>query len=127
MGELFVTMCVLAKGGAIHRNVSSSGAVDIVMQLGQHFFPIDVKVCSYCQGGRNKTKSWKAGGMNKVPDYVYPVLVEPVGGTDFQQWKIRWAMKSGQTRNTNNIQWRCPPGLQNLWDKDFQPITDHTT
>lgn len=124
MGELFVSLCVMAKGGQVLRNQSPNGAVDLVLRLGMELYPIDVKVASVGKGGRNKTECW-AINSGIVPSWVYPVMVIPEGGLDFQQWKARWVLASGQTMRVREKSWRCPPGLENFWSKSFS-LFDYT-
>ena len=116
MGELFVSLCVMSKGGQVLRNLSPSGAVDLAIRFGSILIPIDVKVASWGVGGRAGKKSWQAN-ISKVPEYVFPVIVLPEGGTDFQQWQVRWAHASF---NNKSGKFRCPPGMEDFWTKNFK-------
>ncbi len=117
MGELFVCLCVMAKGGQVLRNQSPNGSVDLAVAFGPSMFPVDVKVCSWAKGGRKGEHSWRPN-ISGVPDYVYPVIVIPEGDTDFQQWQVRW---SHSNNNSRSGKFRCPPGLENFWSKNFTP------
>ena len=110
IAEMYVMLIAQWKGAKVHRNVSCVGNTDIVLQIEDEYYPIDVKLA---QNGKNRngSSSWRATQASEVKLPVYPVIVEPQG--DIMAWKIRWKA----TYNSPHAPPHCPPGLENFWSK----------
>tara|TARA_Y100000289_G_C3913747_1_gene146189 strand:+ start:419 stop:748 length:330 start_codon:yes stop_codon:yes gene_type:complete len=103
------------KGAKVHHNVSCVGNTDMVLQVGDQYIPVDVKLA------RVNTKNtgracWRASCASKVKHPVYPVVVIPEG--DIMDWKIRW---NNQTAARNSPP-HCPPGLEDFWSKSYTNV-----
>lgn len=105
IAEMYVMLIAQWKGAKIHRNVSCVGNTDMVLQVENEYYPIDVKLSRW----HSRDKRFNCGNVHAVKPPVYPVIVIPDG--DIMDWNIRWKNVSSSRYSPPY----CPPGLENFW------------
>ena len=89
-------MCkALERGAEVFKNISCVGKVDMRIDWNGQSLPCDVK--AKCARGQNK-KLYYQDTLNKIPEDVYMVCVDPTDGS------IAWHTK------------RIPEGWEDFWD-----------
>ena len=101
LAEHLVALIATWKGAEVYKNINCTGKVDLILNIEDSLYTVDVKLAYYSPKGN----IWY-GNTHKVKPPVIPVLVIPDG--DIFEWKIQW------------IRNRYPKELENFWKK---PIT----
>ena len=85
--------------GEVFKNIGSTGAVDLVLEVGGVYYPIDVKADKW---EANKGV-WRRS--NPAAENVWLVCVNP------ETRKVRWPQVWGGSSKKV-----CPPGLEDFWN-----------
>jgi len=85
--------------GEVFKNIGSTGAVDLVLEVGGKYYPIDVKA--------DKWEANKGVWRRSAPsaENVWLVCVNP------ETRKVRWPQVHGGSKDLV-----CPPGLEDFWN-----------
>lgn len=97
--EYHVGMAAWDRKGEVFKNLGKTGRVDLVLEVGGTYYPIDVKVDKW----EAAKAVWRAGGT--PAENVWLVCVNP------ETRNVRWPQKQGGGKTPV-----CPPGLEDYWD-----------